>query len=103
MSYIMIVESFERNPRDVCTFPLQKREPLWFYVYAESGKLWIDTAKSHNNSSSLNGRRLLKAEEYDKVLDIYHRRCRGEPVSKAATEATRNQVYWYGVFRELHL
>ena len=40
-----VYESFLHNPRDVKTTPKTNRTPLWFYVYAEDGNLYIENAK----------------------------------------------------------
>lgn len=101
--YKDLVSSFENEPRDVCTVPLRKKEPLWFYVYSNDGNLFVEVAKYHTNSSSIKKCRLLKEIECDKMMDIYHRRKRGEAVSKEAVATTRNQIYWYGVFSDLGL
>ena len=37
-----ILKSYTTNPRDVHTQPLAKRTALWFYVYVEDGKLYVD-------------------------------------------------------------
>ncbi len=37
------------------------------------------------------------------MLDLYMRRTKGEAISREATELTRNQVYWYGIFNDIIL
>ena len=98
-----ILKSYTTNPRDVHTQPLTKRTALWFYVYVEDGKLYVDCAKNNEPSSNLSKRRML-ASEVEKcaiMYDIYQRRKRGEEVSHEATAITVNQVYWYGVFADM--
>ena len=103
MEYKVIVDCFEKNPHDVCTVPLNRKEPLWFYVFVKNNELWVERAKSHRNSSSLTRGRVLKESECETMIDIYQRRKDGEAVSKEATVITRNQVYWYGIFSDLGL
>ena len=100
-----IVESFTSNPRDVKSIPITKRTPVWFYVYMENGRLYVDRAKEHIPSSNLSKRRMLSsgAEKCSIMYDIYRRRKCGEPVSAEATATTVNQVYWYGIFADLGL
>jgi len=102
-TYNQLLEDFSENPRDICTVPLTNKEPVWFYVFTKNGALFVDKAKFHNNSSSIVKSRELKETECSAMLDIYHRRQKGEAVSRVAAEITRNQVYWYGVFSELGL
>ena len=52
-----IIKSFKENPRDVHTKPLSRRPVLWFNVYVENGKLYVDRAKTETPSSSLTKRR----------------------------------------------
>ena len=59
--------------------------------------------KIHNNISKISSPRRLNPEEAEEMLDLYHRRCKGERVSQLAQEITVNQVYWYGIFAELGL
>lgn len=98
-----IIRSFTENPRDVQTQPLTKRTSLWFYVYVENGTLYVDCAKEHSPSSNLSNRRKISnnAKKCDIMFDIYRRRKCGEPVSKEASHATVDKVYWYGVFADM--
>lgn len=98
-----ILKSYTTNPRDVHTQPLTKRTALWFYVYVEDGKLYVDRAKNNEPSSNLSKRRMLASEVEKSAImyDIYQRRKRGEEVSHEATAITVNQVYWYGVFADM--
>ena len=98
-----ILKSYTTNPRDVHTQPLAKRTALWFYVYVEEGKLYVDRAKNNEPSSSLSKRRMLSSssEKCDIMYDIYKRRKAGEAVSKEATGITVNSIYWYGIFADM--
>ncbi len=98
-----IVESFTSNPRDVKSIPITKRTPVWFYVYMENGRLYVEGAKDHIPSSNISTRRLLspKNNMVETMFDIYQRRKSGEPVSAEATAATVNQIYWYGIFADM--
>ena len=97
------IKSFKENPRDVHSKPLSKRPVLWFNVYVENGKLYVDRAKTETPSSNLTKRRLLSSgpEKCAIMYDIYRRRKCGEPVSAEATETTVNQIYWYGIFSDM--
>ena len=97
------LESYTANPRDVRTQPLTKRTALWFHVYVEDGKLYVDRAKSNEPSSNLSKRRMLASgfEKFEIMLDIYLRRKHGEEVSQEATAITVNQVYWYGILADM--
>ena len=58
-------------------------------------------SKEHTPSSTIKGRRRLKPDECETMLQLYKRRCRGESVSKETIAASVNQVYWYGIFHAL--
>ena len=97
-----IIRSYTENPRDVKSRPLTKQIPLWFHVYVEDGKLYVDRAKENQPSSNLSPRRKRSsnARKCDIMFDIYRRRKCGEPVSAEATATSVNQIYWYGVFAD---
>jgi len=103
MTYNEIVNEFKENPRDVHTVPLDGRESKWFYVHSENGKVFISPAEAHTPSSNISSPRMLSEKEVVTMLDIYQRRKQGEHLSQEATDATRNQVYRYGIFHELKL
>ena len=98
-----IIRSYSERPRDVQSRPLVKKAPVWFYVYVENDRLYVDCAKAQTPSSNLKTRRLLSADGKvcDLMYDIYRRRKSGEPVSQEATDKTVNQIYWYGVFADM--
>lgn len=98
-----IIKSFTENPRDVCSNPITKRAKLWFRVYAENGKLYVDRAKTQAPSSNITQRRMLSSspEKCEIMYDIYKRRKCGESVSAEATVTTVNQIYWYGIFADM--
>ena len=95
--------SYSKNPRDVVTVPTTNRAGKWFYVSVFNGNIIIDGRKKHADSSKLSGPRRLPPQELDAMLDLYHRRKKGESVSAEATAVTVNQVYWYGIFNDLGL
>ena len=97
-----IINSYLNNPRDVKTVPLD-REGKWFHVYADNDDLYIGIAADHSNTSNISQIRKLDKDKFEVMLDIYHRRMKGEQVSKEATNTTQNQVYWYGIFNDLNL
>lgn len=98
-----IIKSFSDNPRDVKSVPVTKRTPVWFYVYVENGKLYVESAKEHILGSKISKRRMLSPENKmcETMFNIYQRRKRGEPVSGEATATTLNQIYWYGIFADM--
>ena len=100
--YEIIFKEFKDNPRDVITMP-KNGVGKWFYVYVKKESVYIEGGKIHNNISKISSARRLNPEEAEEMLDLYHRRCKGESVSQIAQEITVNQVYWYGIFAELGL
>ncbi len=103
MRYEDFVANFKSNPRDIHTVPLDGRTPKWFYISVENDTLCATIAKNHNPSSKITQTRILKPSEYEAMINLYHRRKHGEAVSAEATQTTRDQVYWYGVFNELNI
>lgn len=100
--YEQITQSFQENPRDVHTVPLNAHKtPLWFHVFAKDGILYVTSAKNHLPSSNISGCRPLPPRQFETMLELYRRRQKGERVSQEATKTTRYQVYWYGVFADL--
>lgn len=103
MTYNELAKIFEENPHDVHTVPKDNRVPLWFYAGAENGVLYAESAHKAAPASRISFRRNLSPKEFNAMLDLYSRRKGGEPVSREATEITRNQVYWYGIFADTGL
>jgi hypothetical protein len=100
--YSIILNEFYEKPRDVITVP-QRGKGKWFYVYTRNSIVYVEGGKNHSNVSKISSPRKLNINEAEKMLDLYHRRCKGECISQLATETTQNQVYWYGIFAELDL
>lgn len=100
--YAKLVEDFKRNPRDVHTVPVARKEYKWFYVFSDNGYLYVEPAHDHDPKCVVK-RRPLQEKECNDILELYHRRLRGEQVSSKAQECTRSQVYWYGIFSDLNL
>ena len=98
-----IIASYTTSPRDVHSVPLLRKDTLWFYVYVENGKLYVDCAKERTPSSNLSKRRMLSSsmEKCSIMYDIYLRRKTGEPISGEATKITVNSIYWYGIFADM--
>ena len=103
ISYRDLVNSFANDPRDVSTRPLINKAGKWFFVYAENGKLVVDVARAHEPKCSISNPRVLPEKEIDEIFELYIKRKQGHSVSKQATEITRNQVYWYGIFDDMGL
>ena len=100
--YRKLLENFKDNPRDVHTVPFVRKEQKWYYVFANNNNLCIEPAHNHNPKCSVK-RRVLQEKECNEILEIYHRRLKGERVSGEAQTCTYSQVYWYGIFAELNL
>lgn len=101
--YQDLVCEYACRPRDVCTVPTTKVEPKWFYVAVEDGALYIEPGRSHSNACHLKRRTRLSESQFETMLDLYHRRQNGEPVSQEAKANTFHQVYWYGIFADVNL
>lgn len=90
-----IIEDLKTNPRDLQTIPIINRNGRWFYARADGNIIIIERAKNH--TSKITGTYLINKTDFDVLYPIYLRRKKGEPVSKEATEASRNQVYIYSI------
>ena len=95
-----MISSYITHPRDVKTVPLNGTG-RWFYVYVEDGNIYVENAQYHSFSSRINGRRALEKDKMEDILSLYFRRKKGESISQEATDATKNQVYWYGIFADM--
>ena len=100
--YDKIVQEFKFNPRDVHTAPIRSKAYKWYYVSVENGFLYVEPACHNIPKSSVQKRKLNRAE-CNEILEIYHKRMAGDQVSNKAQECTRSQVYWYGIFSDLNL
>lgn len=96
-----IINDFKTNARDIHTVPMVKREPKWFFVFVEDGSLYIESAKSHNPKSNIKKTRM-DEKKLDCMLDLYHRRLKGEAVTNKAIKNSGTSVYWYGIFAEMN-
>ena len=97
-----IIKEFKVNPRDIHTVPMRKREPKWFFVYVEDEKLYIESARYHMPKSNIKKIKMDK-NKFDCMLEIYHRRLKGEKVTGDAMKNSGTSVYWYGIFAEIKL
>lgn len=102
VNYKDLVTEFRNNPRDVPTNPKNGNAPIWFYAYEDNGSVYISSGRNHSNASSVCPDRKLQQKEFERMLDLHHRRERGEPVYKEA-KSSMNQAYWFGIFKELSL
>ena len=103
IKYSEIVNNFRNNPRDICTKPMNRRTGKWFYVYVEDGKVFVDSAKTNNPKSTISKPRVLLEKELGDIFELYLKRKKGQSVYAEASEITRNQVYWYGIFNDMEL
>ena len=77
MTYLDMVNDFASRPRDVHTVPIRKSKEVWFYTYVQDGILYVESAKGHTPSCSISMPRKINPEQFDRMVDIYHRRCQG--------------------------
>ena len=103
VNYDDLVNSLSSNPRDIVTVPMNNRKGKWFYAFAENGTVFVTVSKEHEPKCSIKMPRPLKKEECGELYELYLRRKKGEHISGEATAATRNQVYWYGIFSDMGL
>lgn len=97
-----IYEEYTSFPHDVQTNPLRKNvTPRWFHVSNVGNKIVISNAVEHNLSSNITGNRVLDIANAEKMIDLYLRRKKGEAVFEEALNSTRNQVYWFGILKDL--
>lgn len=96
-----IVARYADHPADVITVPITKKTGIWFHVFTKNGSVYISGARHHQESSKLSWPVRLQSEKFEEMLHIYLRRKNGVPVSQEATAATRQQVYWYGIFADM--
>ncbi len=97
-----IYEEYTAFPRDVQTNPLRKNvTPRWFHVSNAGNKIVISNAVAHNVSSNITGNRVLDIANTERMVDLYLRRTKGEAVSEEALNTTQNQVYWFGILKDL--
>ena len=95
MTYRDIAANLRANPRDISTAPVQPgRKPRWFYAYEEGGIIYVKSGQDQSPKSSIKGRRSLSEKDFSAMLNLYHRRKRGVPVSAEAEAITYQQVYW---------
>ena len=79
------------------------REAKWFYVSVTNYNINVESGHNQLNKSWIKMPRTLQKTKLEAILDLYHRRKRGESVSGGTTQLTQNQVYWYGIFAEMNL
>ena len=97
-----IYEVYTSFPHDVQTNPLRKNvTPRWFHVSNVGNKIVISNAVEHNLSSNITGNRVLDIANAEKMIDLYLRRKKGEAFFEEARNSTRNQVYWFGILKDL--
>ena len=103
VNYDDLVNSLSSNPRDIVTVPMNNRKGKWFYAFAENGTVFVTVSKEHEPKCSIKMPRPLKKEECGELYELYLIRKKGEHISGEAIAATRNQVYWYGIFSDMGL
>ncbi|MBE6749404.1 MAG: hypothetical protein E7557_09295 [Ruminococcaceae bacterium] len=91
----LIVNSYSENPRDVLT----SGGKVYFYVYVEDGKVFLESGRNHANKSKITGRRQL---DESNLTTIYNEYKSGAKPSDLLN-ITFNSVYWFGIFKDLEL
>lgn len=100
--YQTLIAAYRGNPRDVHTVPLVNKTPLWYHVFVLNNTLYVEPAHNHHPSSNVK-RRPLAEKECNDILHLYRIRQKGAHTSTKAQQRTYSQVYWYGIFADLHL
>ena len=103
MTYKDAALNYLNNPRDVHTILKDGSIGHWFYAHTENGIIYATPAEKHSPSCSMSHPVKIKEDQFNNMLVLYHRRLAGDKVSKEATDQTRAQVYWYGLFNDLGL
>lgn len=101
MTYNDLVNEFRADPREVSTAPINGSAPKWFSVYELQNEVYVASGRDHRDACSVHPDRRLKPSEFPAMLELYHRRKKGEPVSQEAGRKSINQSYWFGIFKEL--
>lgn len=99
--YQKLANEYAANPRDVATVPLNGQGQKWFHVFAEDDRLYVTSGKNHQVICEIKNPICLEERQAEAMLDIYHRRQRGEAVSAEAHKVTFQSAYWYGVFEDM--
>ena len=96
------IKSYLRNNKtEFHTVPKDNRQPVWFSAVTEGDVVVIDKAVVNTPSSKLNYSRKLTFKDFQKIYPIYLKRESGQSVSKEATEATVNQVYFFSIIKHI--
>lgn len=85
------------------TTPQGNRSGKWFHISVECDKVFISEAEGHANSSKFKMKRMLNANECEKVFLLYLRRNQGSLNRSVASGTTHNSSYWFGIFSDLGL
>lgn len=94
-----IINDLRSNPRDLQTLPTNNSRKLWFFVYTDGEKIYVEQSKDNFPSSKISSRRVLDYATFEKMHPIYLRRKKGESVSSEASKISMNQSYWYPVMK----
>lgn len=83
------------------TTPMSRKESVWFSASTDGVYVFIDNAVGHLHSCNIKSTRTLTKNEFTRIIPIYYRRKNGERISQEATIATRNQVYFYSLIKNV--
>ena len=100
LTYNDLVKSFQINPRDVQTHPMNANAvtPKWFHTYVENNEIYVCNSKSkHSSLASIQQRRKISRKEFETMYDLYLRREKGDTVSQIAQQESQNSSYWFGI------
>jgi hypothetical protein len=98
-----LIATFQNEETELHTMPITVRTPRWFTVVSYGDCLYVSNAKQHKPSCTISDSRRLSYTEFARMYPIYLKRKAGQAVSKEATAASRNQVYWYPIMKHCNL
>lgn len=97
----LILDGIGNKTKEFHTVPKTKKQPVWFSAIINGRNIIIDKAQNNEPSSKISTKRRLDLDNFKKVYPLSIRRKLGESVSSEATEATRNQVYYFSLIEHL--
>ena len=99
--WVKILNDLLKGSKELPTTPKTNKAPVWFLASTDGEKIYINEAVENKPSSNLKSRRVLTYKNFEDIYPIHLRRESGEKVSKEATDATRNQVYYFSLINHL--
>lgn len=96
-----ILSKLMKGTKEFPTTPKTNKKPVWFLAKTDGKNIFVDAAKHSQPPCKLTMERRLTYDEFKKIYPIYIKREKGENVSEEATNASRNQVYWFSLIKHL--